>query len=657
MDLDKVRKGTGELSEKGEGSIDKGQRVDVEVLEESYGEKERRIVRKLDMTLMPMIFILYLFNYLDRNNISQAKLDMFTQELGLQGNDSSTAVSIVNVSMRRDAVSTHEDSSSFRHGLKLAVTDALIMCSSQTSYGFTYFYPSIVDGFNRTVTLACIAPRYIVAALISYGMAWSSKERGFHIMLTVMIAIVGFILSVATLGIPVRYVASFLLVAGAFEASPVIFSWAARWVGNVWSPYFFNDNDASQYSIAMALLMAFSALETALCGLMQWLLSQEDAKNIVRKDQSSGWWLYALTTPRCRRCRYRKLKCSRTEPCQSCLSANQNCEYRETDLKRRAEYTSSLERRVAWLETFIRDLHAASPDERDRQLSSAVAKDTLSTIVSPPRHDLDSHPSNTEYRGGSLQRSPDGLFLYHGPTGIYSSWPSCTIGSALDYLVSTVPLKLITGIYGINVQNETIIYGLFCRWQYPYSMFIYREAFLRDHFIDPKNCKYWSPDLLLAVCALGLQMSSDPSERELGDRCYTAAESVCTVSGLPNPSILTVQTFLCLAFYALSKGYLSKSWGLSGIAFRMTQDLGFHKDPRHWMIHDLLIITTEDIEIRRQIYRGCYTSDKLISLILGRSVQLPWQDASVELTEILPYVQPCSGSSSARLISTVTSRR
>lgn len=30
----------------------------------------RRLVRKLDMTLMPMIWILYLFNYLDRNNIS-----------------------------------------------------------------------------------------------------------------------------------------------------------------------------------------------------------------------------------------------------------------------------------------------------------------------------------------------------------------------------------------------------------------------------------------------------------------------------------------------------------------------------------------------------------------------------------------------------------
>lgn len=31
---------------------------------------ERKIVRKLDMTLLPMVWVLYMFNYLDRNNIA-----------------------------------------------------------------------------------------------------------------------------------------------------------------------------------------------------------------------------------------------------------------------------------------------------------------------------------------------------------------------------------------------------------------------------------------------------------------------------------------------------------------------------------------------------------------------------------------------------------
>lgn len=30
----------------------------------------KRLVRKLDMTLLPMVWVLYMFNYLDRNNIA-----------------------------------------------------------------------------------------------------------------------------------------------------------------------------------------------------------------------------------------------------------------------------------------------------------------------------------------------------------------------------------------------------------------------------------------------------------------------------------------------------------------------------------------------------------------------------------------------------------
>lgn len=64
---------------------------------EEYRIKERKLVRKLDLTLMPTVWILYLFNYLDRNNIAQARLNTFTQDLGLVGNQFNIAVSILNV--------------------------------------------------------------------------------------------------------------------------------------------------------------------------------------------------------------------------------------------------------------------------------------------------------------------------------------------------------------------------------------------------------------------------------------------------------------------------------------------------------------------------------------------------------------------------------
>jgi hypothetical protein len=35
-----------------------------------YEIAEKKLVRKLDLTLVPMVWLLYLFNYLDRNNIA-----------------------------------------------------------------------------------------------------------------------------------------------------------------------------------------------------------------------------------------------------------------------------------------------------------------------------------------------------------------------------------------------------------------------------------------------------------------------------------------------------------------------------------------------------------------------------------------------------------
>lgn len=43
----------------------------IEVFEDESTRKiEKRIVRKLDMTLMPAVWFLYFFNYMDRNNIA-----------------------------------------------------------------------------------------------------------------------------------------------------------------------------------------------------------------------------------------------------------------------------------------------------------------------------------------------------------------------------------------------------------------------------------------------------------------------------------------------------------------------------------------------------------------------------------------------------------
>jgi len=49
-------------------------------------EEERRLLRKLDWNIYPTLFVVYTLAYLDRINISNAKIQGLTEELHLTGN-------------------------------------------------------------------------------------------------------------------------------------------------------------------------------------------------------------------------------------------------------------------------------------------------------------------------------------------------------------------------------------------------------------------------------------------------------------------------------------------------------------------------------------------------------------------------------------------
>lgn len=56
---------------------------------------EIRLLRKLDWIILPMLWIMYWFNYLDRNAITVARLDDMEAELNLTSTEYQTCVSIL----------------------------------------------------------------------------------------------------------------------------------------------------------------------------------------------------------------------------------------------------------------------------------------------------------------------------------------------------------------------------------------------------------------------------------------------------------------------------------------------------------------------------------------------------------------------------------
>ncbi|KAF4953341.1 hypothetical protein FGADI_6107 [Fusarium gaditjirri] len=56
--------------------------------------KEKALVRRIDKRMMPLMMLLYILNYLDRNNIATARLGNFEKDIGLVAEQYNTVISI-----------------------------------------------------------------------------------------------------------------------------------------------------------------------------------------------------------------------------------------------------------------------------------------------------------------------------------------------------------------------------------------------------------------------------------------------------------------------------------------------------------------------------------------------------------------------------------
>ncbi|EDK40974.1 hypothetical protein PGUG_05072 [Meyerozyma guilliermondii ATCC 6260] len=63
--------------------------------EEEFAAFEKKTKRKIDLRLLPMLVLIYILNYLDRNNIASARLGYLEEDLGLKGAQYQTCVSIL----------------------------------------------------------------------------------------------------------------------------------------------------------------------------------------------------------------------------------------------------------------------------------------------------------------------------------------------------------------------------------------------------------------------------------------------------------------------------------------------------------------------------------------------------------------------------------
>lgn len=57
--------------------------------------QSKKLLRKVDIRLLPCLILMYLLNFLDRSNLAQARLGTLEADLGMTGTDFNLATSIL----------------------------------------------------------------------------------------------------------------------------------------------------------------------------------------------------------------------------------------------------------------------------------------------------------------------------------------------------------------------------------------------------------------------------------------------------------------------------------------------------------------------------------------------------------------------------------
>lgn len=210
--------------------------------------------------------------------------------------------------MVRDTVGL-EESKGARAGFFQAVRDPRLwlFCFIQNMHlsacSFNNFFPTVVGslGFNKTITLVLTCPPYLVSGFFGYLAGMSSgkyNERTWHITTCMSIALVGYVISCATLNTPARYIACFLFASGAYAVNSMILGWVSATLGStpekksvslsivnvianasyIYTAYLYPKSNGPRYLIGMSSNAAFAVACIAGTWAMRVWLRRDNKK-------------------------------------------------------------------------------------------------------------------------------------------------------------------------------------------------------------------------------------------------------------------------------------------------------------------------------------------------------------------------------------------
>ncbi|KAG1451614.1 hypothetical protein G6F56_008042 [Rhizopus delemar] len=358
----------------------------------------------------------------------------------------------------------------------------------------------------------------------------------------------------------------------------------------------------------------------------------------------------------CEQCRKKKVKCDGASPlCTNCISLGIQCSYKETTKKRGPPkgYIEAIEGRLHRLEALLGSIvqeddprSQAVLDELNAPLETAygelvrprpMRRETLSEqeddrifkqemggdqpLSYPKENQETSDLSNSD----NIDES--GQLRYYGKTsGFYMLRTNKNLQDKLLHFNSkkhrlSPPLLVVDPLEMPPDDLGDHLLDLYFKNFYPLLPIVHKKLFMQS------LSKNQVPPLLLnAIYAVASRVSSDPRVRADPSKPETAGDVFFERARLlidlewDNFKLYTVQSLLLMSSHQNGALKTTRGWLYSGMAIRMSQNLGLHRNCDSWDI------TNDEKEERKRLFYSCFIIDRLSCAMHGRSPMIDDRD-------------------------------
>ncbi|KAK9711689.1 hypothetical protein K7432_007662 [Basidiobolus ranarum] len=345
----------------------------------------------------------------------------------------------------------------------------------------------------------------------------------------------------------------------------------------------------------------------------------------------------------CDVCRKRKTRCDGVRPsCSICQSDSITCTYKDK-MKRRGPqkgYTEALEQRLLKMEYALGELfrydpkleefvergaktQSCSTDDKSTILKSKLAQSTSNSMqgnkVDP--WILDDEGQMSHYENSSDQclfRSSSELHnnMMEASTNVNAVTKNTYTRSLLEILPDPQLFSRLVDIYFTSIN--------------PIFTLLHKAEFLVRLNQNEKEKPYFLLNAMFSLSSAMASLNSTWRLENLDAEVYFRRSRTLLSQVWDKSTMENAQGLVLLSIYSHLIQDFKKSWIYSGIAIRMVEDLGLHRDPNIWNSK----LTPNEMESRKRVWWVCYIIDRFSSVCVGRPVSIYYQQFDTPLPRL-----------------------